>query len=186
MTRHQFFPACPPFVNTVYCSTVNNFHATRSPIRDQSAPMNGDQPEPSGSAYALPILMQILGQVSVRRPAHTLSLHSSLLCLLIYVQVCTQQQKLRKIEKSQFLLKLLNSSGTGGTRVPSKNCDFCNFSGKNCEKLEKSQFLLLRANLDISVLIGCTSCYIKSQQHKQPAHAGSVQTSSHRATPPSS
>ena len=59
--------------------------------------MNGDQPEPSGSAYALPILMQILGQVSVRRPAHTLSLHSSLLCLLIYVQVCTQQQKLRKI-----------------------------------------------------------------------------------------
>ena len=22
MTRHQFFPACPPFVNTVYCVKV--------------------------------------------------------------------------------------------------------------------------------------------------------------------
>ena len=43
-----------------------------------------------------------------------------------------------KLEKSQFLLKLLNSSGKGGTRVSSKNCDF----SKNCEKLEKSQLLL--------------------------------------------
>ena len=33
--------------------------------------------------------------------------------------------------------------------MSSKNCNFCDFS-KNCEKLEKSQFLLLRANLDIS------------------------------------
>ena len=33
----------------------------------------------------------------------------------------------KKLEKSQFLLKLLNSSGKGGRRVPSKNCDFCNF-----------------------------------------------------------
>ena len=41
-----------------------------------------------------------------------------------------------KLEKSQFLLTLLNSSGKGGTRVSSKNCDF----SKNCEKLEKSQF----------------------------------------------
>ena len=49
-----------------------------------------------------------------------------------------------KLEKSQFLLKLIKSSVTGGTRVSSKNCDFCNFcdSSKNCEKLEKSQFLL--------------------------------------------
>ena len=49
-----------------------------------------------------------------------------------------------KLEKSQFLLKLLNSSGKGGTRVSSKNCDFCNFCdfSKNYEKLEKSQFLL--------------------------------------------
>ena len=49
-----------------------------------------------------------------------------------------------KLEKSQFLLKLLNSSGEGGTRVFSKNCDFCNFCdfSKNYEKLEKSQFLL--------------------------------------------
>ena len=38
----------------------------------------------------------------------------------------------------QFLLKLIKSSVTGGTKVYSKNCDFC----KNCEKLEKSQFLL--------------------------------------------
>ena len=29
-----------------------------------------------------------------------------------------------KLEKSQFFLKLLNSSGKGNRRVPSKNCDF--------------------------------------------------------------
>ena len=40
-----------------------------------------------------------------------------------------------------FLPKLIKSSITGGRRVSSKSCDFCNFS-KNCEKLEKSQFLL--------------------------------------------
>ena len=36
--------------------------------------------------------------------------------------------------------------------MSSKNCDFCNFCDffKNCEKLEKSQFLLLCANVDIS------------------------------------
>ena len=39
-----------------------------------------------------------------------------------------------KMEKSQFLLKLLNSKGKGGRRVPRKNCDFCNFS-KNCGKI---------------------------------------------------
>ena len=48
-----------------------------------------------------------------------------------------------KLEKSQFLLKLIKtnvikSSGTGGRRLSSKNCDF----SKNCEKLEKSQILL--------------------------------------------
>ena len=43
-----------------------------------------------------------------------------------------------KLEKSQVLLKLLNSSGKGGRRVPSKNCDF----SKNCEKLEKSLKLI--------------------------------------------
>ena len=49
-----------------------------------------------------------------------------------------------KLEKSQFLLKLLNSSVTGGRRASSKNCDFCNFCdfSKTCEKLEKSQFSL--------------------------------------------
>ena len=43
-----------------------------------------------------------------------------------------------KLEKSQFLLKLLNSSGKGCRRVSSENCNF----SKNCEKLEKSQVLL--------------------------------------------
>ena len=44
----------------------------------------------------------------------------------------------KKLEKSQFLLKLIKSCGTGGRRVSNKNCDF----SKNCEKLEKSQFWL--------------------------------------------
>ena len=56
----------------------------------------------------------------------------------------------KKLEKSQFLLKLLNSSGKGGTRVSSKKCDFCNFCdfSRYCEKLEKSQFLrkLIKTN----------------------------------------
>ena len=34
-----------------------------------------------------------------------------------------------KLEKSQFLLKLIKSSVTGGRRVPSKNWDFCSSSG---------------------------------------------------------
>ena len=57
-----------------------------------------------------------------------------------------------KLEKSQFLLKLLNSRGKGGRRVPSKNCDFCNFCNfcdfsENCEKLKKLQFLLKLLNV---------------------------------------
>ena len=48
-------------------------------------------------------------------------------------------QKLRKLEKS---LKLVKISVEGGTRVPSKNYDFC----KIYEKLEKSQFLLKLIN----------------------------------------
>ena len=55
----------------------------------------------------------------------------------------------KKLEKSQCLLKLLNSSGEGGIRrVPSKHNNFCNFCdfSKNCEKLEKSQFLLKLLN----------------------------------------
>ena len=54
-----------------------------------------------------------------------------------------------KLEKSQCLLKLLNSSGKGGIRrVPSEHYDFCNFCdfSKNCQKLEKSQFLLKLLN----------------------------------------
>ena len=38
-----------------------------------------------------------------------------------------------KLEKSQNLLKLLNSSGKGDRRVPSKNCDF----SQNCENWRK-------------------------------------------------
>ena len=53
-----------------------------------------------------------------------------------------------KLEKSQNLLKLINSRvggarGSGRGRVPSKNCDF----STNCEKLEKSRFLLKLINL---------------------------------------
>ena len=44
--------------------------------------------------------------------------------------------KIAKLEKS---LKLIQTSVGGGTRVPSKNYDF----SKNCEQLEKSQFLLI-------------------------------------------
>ena len=44
------------------------------------------------------------------------------------------------------MLKLIKSTEClrGGTRVPRKNCNFCYFCdfSKNCEKLEKSQFLL--------------------------------------------
>ena len=49
-----------------------------------------------------------------------------------------------KLEKSQFLLKLINTSVGRGRRVPSKNCDFCKFCdfSKTCEKLDKSHFLL--------------------------------------------
>ena len=54
---------------------------------------------------------------------------------------CNFSKNCEKLEKLQFLLKLIMTSVRGGTRVPSKNCDFCNFS-KNCKKLEKSQFLL--------------------------------------------
>ena len=58
-----------------------------------------------------------------------------------------------KLEKLQFLLKLLNSSGKGGRRTPSKNCDFynsCDFS-KNDEKLEKSISQFLRKLIKSSV-----------------------------------
>ena len=52
---------------------------------------------------------------------------------------CDFSKNCEKLEISQFLLKILNSSGKGDRRAPSKNCHFCNFS-KNCEKLEKLQF----------------------------------------------
>ena len=55
---------------------------------------------------------------------------------------CDFSKNCEKLEKSQFLLKLIKSSGTGGKRVSSKNCDF----SKNCEKLEKSQLLVKLIN----------------------------------------
>ena len=57
---------------------------------------------------------------------------------------CDFSKNCEKLDKSQFLLQLLNSSAKGGRRVPSKNCDFCNFCdfSTKCEKLEKLQFLL--------------------------------------------
>ena len=75
---------------------------------------------------------------------------------ILHLYICRQKNNVRgsrdmskfarssknseKLEKSQFLLKILNSRVKRG----SKNCDFCNFCdfSKNCEKLEKSQFLL--------------------------------------------
>ena len=48
----------------------------------------------------------------------------------------------KKLRNRSFLEKIIKSSGKGGTRVPSKNCDFC----KKCEKLEKSQVLLKLLN----------------------------------------
>ena len=61
-----------------------------------------------------------------------------------FCNFCDSSKNCEKLEKSQFLLRLIKSSGTGGRRVSSKNCDFCNFCdfSKKCEKLEKSLFLL--------------------------------------------
>ena len=76
-------------------------------------------------------------------------------------------EKIEKLEKSQNLLKLLNSCRVrGGRRVPSKNYDFCDFS-KNCEKLEQSQNLLklLKSSLGPndynSWLTSENNCYIE-------------------------
>ena len=57
---------------------------------------------------------------------------------------CDFSKNDKKLEKSQFLLKFPKLSVRGGRRVPSKNCDFCNFChfSKNYKKLGKSQFLL--------------------------------------------
>ena len=44
--------------------------------------------------------------------------------------------------------------------MPSKNCNFCNFS-KNYEKLEKSQFLLKLLNSSGKGDRGCVMIYVK-------------------------
>ena len=62
-----------------------------------------------------------------------------------FCNFCDFSKNCEKLEISRFLLKILNSSGKGDRRAPSKNCHFCNFS-KNCEKLEKLQFLLILLN----------------------------------------
>ena len=45
----------------------------------------------------------------------------------------------QKLEKSQFLLKLIMPSVRGDRRVPIKNCNFYYFS-KNCEIFELVMF----------------------------------------------
>ena len=93
---------------------------------------------------------------------------------------CNFSKNCKKLEKSQFLVKLLNSSGKGGRKVPSKNCDLCNFCDYYHDKELtrkivtdlrffttheiKSQFLLLRGNLDISGETG-GSVRCRLQQH---------------------
>ena len=54
-----------------------------------------------------------------------------------FCNFCDSSKNCEKLEKSQFLLRLIKSSGTGGRRVSSKNCDFCNFCdfSKNCKKM---------------------------------------------------
>jgi len=42
----------------------------------------------------------------------------------------------KKLDKSQFLLKLITPTVRGGRRVPSKNCDF----SKNCKIFELVMF----------------------------------------------
>ena len=50
---------------------------------------------------------------------------------------CDSSKNCEKLKKSQFLLRLIKPSVTGGRRVSSKNCDFCNFYdfSKNCKKM---------------------------------------------------
>ena len=43
---------------------------------------------------------------------------------------CDFSKNCEKLEKSQVLLKLLNSSAKGGRKVSNKNCNFCDFSQK--------------------------------------------------------
>ena len=47
-----------------------------------------------------------------------------------FYNFCDFSKTCEKLEKSQFLPKLIKSSVRVGTRVPSKNCDF----SKNYEK----------------------------------------------------
>ena len=104
---------------------------------------------------------------------------------------CNFSKKCEKLEKSQFLVKFLNWSGKGGRKVPRKNCGFCNFCDyyhdkelrkiatnvKNCQSCDFSlhtkilQFLLLRANLDISETCGSvSSTFIKLDQKVFQGH----------------
>ena len=48
-----------------------------------------------------------------------------------FCNFCDSSKSCERLEKSQFLIKLIKSSGTGGRRVSSKNCDF----SKNWEKI---------------------------------------------------
>ena len=53
-----------------------------------------------------------------------------------FCNFCDSFKNCEKLEKSQFLLKLIKSSGTGGRRLSSKNCNF----SKNCENWRNCSF----------------------------------------------
>ena len=56
-----------------------------------------------------------------------------------FCNFCDSSKNCEKLEKSQFLLKLIKSSGTGGRRLSSKNCNF----SKNCENWRNCSFAKL-------------------------------------------
>ena len=53
-----------------------------------------------------------------------------------FCNFCDSSKNCEKLEKSQFLLKLIKSSITGGRRLSSKNCNF----SKNCENWRNCSF----------------------------------------------
>ena len=53
-----------------------------------------------------------------------------------FCNFCDSSKNWEKLEKSQFLLKLIKSSGTGGRWESSKNCNF----SKNCENWRNGSF----------------------------------------------
>ena len=69
-----------------------------------------------------------------------------------FCNFCDFSKNFEKFEKSQFLLKLMKSSGKGDTTVCSKNCDFCNFS-KNCKKFELVLCMISMYEINVMVFL---------------------------------